>query len=115
MKRDWSKLGPKLEGKIHIYVGEADNFFLNNAVYLVDDFLKTTRDPFYGGEVGLRTQAEHCWCGDHTRPQHNLPTPLPPTSRPQDRRTNPEKRATRSGFEELAVLAGLPKKGARRS
>jgi hypothetical protein len=45
MKRDWSKIGSKLEGKIHIYIGEADNYFLNNAVYLVDDFLKTTRNP----------------------------------------------------------------------
>jgi hypothetical protein len=68
MKRDWSKLGAKLEGKIHIYVGEADNFFLNNAVYLVDDFLKTTRGPNYGGEVDYEPRAEHCWCGDHTRP-----------------------------------------------
>ena len=68
MKRDWSKIGPKLEGKIHIYVGEADNYFLNNAVYLVDDFLKTTKDPHYGGEVDYEPRAEHCWCGDHTRP-----------------------------------------------
>jgi len=68
MKRDWSKIGAKLEGKIHIYVGEADNYFLNNAVYLVDDFLKTTRNPNYGGEVDYEPRAEHCWNGDHTRP-----------------------------------------------
>ena len=68
LKRDWATLGPKLEGKIHIYVGEADNYFLNNAVYLVDDFLKTVRSPLYGGEVDYEPRAEHCWCGDHTRP-----------------------------------------------
>lgn len=68
LKRDWVKLGPKLEGKIHIYVGEADNYFLNNAVYLVEDFLKTTKNPGYGGEVDYEPRAEHCWCGDHTRP-----------------------------------------------
>ena len=68
LKRDWARLGPKLEGKIHIYVGEADNYFLNNAVYLVDDFLKTTKNPYYGGEVDYEPRAEHCWCGDHTRP-----------------------------------------------
>jgi hypothetical protein len=68
LKRDWVKLGPKLEGKIHIYVGEADNYFLNNAVYLVEDFLKTTKNPAYGGEVDYEPRAEHCWCGDHTRP-----------------------------------------------
>ncbi|HKR59520.1 MAG TPA: hypothetical protein VJS64_07280 [Pyrinomonadaceae bacterium] len=68
LKRDWSKLGPKLEGKLHIYVGEADNYFLNNAVYLVEDFLKTTKNPHYNGEVDYEPRAEHCWNGDHTRP-----------------------------------------------
>ena len=67
-KRDWKKLGPKLAGKLHIYVGEADNYYLNNAVYLVDDFLKSTTDPPYGGEVDYEPRAEHCWNGDHTRP-----------------------------------------------
>jgi hypothetical protein len=68
LKRDWAKLGPKLEGKLHIYVGEADNYFLNDAVYLVEDFLKTTKNPHYGGEVDYEPRAEHCWNGDHTRP-----------------------------------------------
>ena len=43
LERDWQKLGPKLQGKIHIYCGSADNYFLNNAVYLLEDFLKTTQ------------------------------------------------------------------------
>ena len=68
LKRDWAKIGPKLEGKLHIYVGEADNYFLNNAVYLVEDFLKTTKNPHYGGVVDYEPRAEHCWNGDHTRP-----------------------------------------------
>ena len=41
-------------------------YFLNNAVYLVDDFLKTTRNPNYAGEVDYEPRAEHG--GDHTRP-----------------------------------------------
>lgn len=68
LKRDWAKLGTKLEGKLHIYVGEADNYFLNNAVYLVEDFLKSTKNPNYGGVVDYEPRAEHCWNGDHTRP-----------------------------------------------
>ena len=68
LKRDWSKIGPKLAGKLHIYVGEADNYFLNDAVYLVEDFLKTTKNPHYNGEVDYEPRAEHCWNGDHTRP-----------------------------------------------
>jgi hypothetical protein len=68
LQRDWKKLGPKLKGKIHIYVGEADNYYLNDAVYLMDDFLKGTMDPYYAGEVDYEPRAEHCWNGDHTRP-----------------------------------------------
>lgn len=68
LKRDWPKIGKKLEGKLNIYVGEADNYFLNDAVYLVEEFLKTTTNPHYGGEVDYEPRAEHCWNGDHTRP-----------------------------------------------
>jgi hypothetical protein len=68
LKRDWAKLGPKLEGKIHIYVGDMDNYYLNNAVYLIEEFLEGTKNPYYGGEVDYGDRAEHCWNGDHTRP-----------------------------------------------
>ncbi len=68
LERDWNKLGNKLKGKIHIYVGEADNFYLNNAVYLMEDFLRNTKDPFYDGEIDYGARAEHCWNGDHDQP-----------------------------------------------
>jgi hypothetical protein len=68
LRRDWTTLGPKLRGKLHIYVGDMDNYYLNDAVYLVEDFLKSTKDPFYEGEVDYGDRAEHCWNGDHTRP-----------------------------------------------
>jgi hypothetical protein len=45
-----------------------DNYYLNNAVYLVEDFLKATKNPAYGGEVAYGDRAEHCWNGDPTRP-----------------------------------------------
>ncbi|MBA4407193.1 hypothetical protein C0389_07965 [bacterium] len=68
LERDWKKLGSKLKGKIHIYVGEADNYYLNNAVYLMEDFLRNTKDPYYDGEVDYGARAEHCWNGDHNQP-----------------------------------------------
>ncbi len=68
LKRDWATLGPKLMGKIHIYCGDMDNYYLNNAVYLVEDFLESTTDPFYNGDVDYGDRAEHCWNGDHTLP-----------------------------------------------
>jgi hypothetical protein len=68
LKRDWAVLGPKLRGKIHIYVGSADNYFLNDAVYYIEDFLKGTTDPPYEGEVKYGERAEHCWNGDPALP-----------------------------------------------
>ncbi|MEL0454770.1 alpha/beta hydrolase-fold protein [Flavobacteriaceae bacterium SZ-1-7] len=70
LERDWSKLGDKLKGKIHIYCGDMDNFYLNNAVYLMEDFLESTTDPYYDGEVDYGDRAEHCWNGDQENPNH---------------------------------------------
>ena len=70
LERDWAKLGPKVQGKIHIYCGDMDNFYLNNAVYLMEDFLNKTTNPHYGGEVKYGDRAEHCWNGDPTQPNH---------------------------------------------
>jgi hypothetical protein len=67
LQRDWKTLGPKLQGKIHIYVGDMDNYYLNNAVYLMESFLESTKDPYYAGEVKYGDRAEHCWNGDPTR------------------------------------------------
>ncbi len=68
MRRDWATLGPKLKGKVHIYCGDMDNYYLNNAVYLAEDFLESTTTPYYDGEVDYGDRAEHCWNGDHTQP-----------------------------------------------
>ena len=68
LRRDWEKgLGAKLAGKLHIYVGDMDNYYLNNAVYLAEQFLESTTKPYYDGEVDYGDRAEHCWNGDHTR------------------------------------------------
>jgi hypothetical protein len=68
MERDWETLGPKLQGKLHIYVGDMDTYYLNNAVYLTEEFLENTTNPYYDGEVDYGDRAEHCWNGDHDNP-----------------------------------------------
>ncbi len=72
LQRDWKTLGPKVQGKIHIYVGSEDTYFLNDAVYLMEDFLKQTGTPGHGvaykGEVQYGPRAEHCWNGDPSLP-----------------------------------------------
>ncbi|HEY5564808.1 MAG TPA: hypothetical protein VIL33_04405 [Rhodothermia bacterium] len=70
LERDWAELGPKLVGKLHIYCGDMDNYYLNNAVYLMEEFLENTTDPYYDGFVDYGDRAEHCWNGDHENPNH---------------------------------------------
>jgi hypothetical protein len=67
IQRDWATLGPKLKGKLHIYVGSADTYYLNDAVYFAQDTLERLRDPAWAGEVAYGDRAEHCWNGDPSR------------------------------------------------
>ena len=70
MERDWDKLGPKLEGKVNIYCGDMDNYYLNNAVVLTENFLRTTDNFKAGGEVTYGDGDEHCWNGDPDNPNY---------------------------------------------
>jgi hypothetical protein len=68
LERDWAKLGQKLRGKIHIYVGDMDNYYLNNAVYLMEETLKKLKDPPPDATVAYGDRFEHCWNGDPNLP-----------------------------------------------
>ena len=70
MERDWNKIGHDLEGKVHIYCGDMDNYYLNNAVVLTEEFLESTTGPYYGGEVAYGNNQEHCWNGDQENPNY---------------------------------------------
>jgi hypothetical protein len=70
IKRDWSKIGKKLTGKIHLYVGDMDNYYLNNAVYSAEEMIKKLENPACNCEVDYGDRAEHCWNGDHTQPNY---------------------------------------------
>ncbi len=41
LQTNWKTLGPKLRSKLRIWVGEADEYFLNNAVHRLDEFLRS--------------------------------------------------------------------------
>jgi hypothetical protein len=68
VRRDWPRLGPKLRGKVHLYCGDMDNYYLNNAVYLMEEVLENLDNPPYDGFVDYGDRAEHCWNGDHSQP-----------------------------------------------
>ena len=62
LEQNWTKLGPQLEDKLHLYVGDMDNYYLNLAVYRMEDFLKQTKNPHVAGtfEYG-RPMKGHGW------------------------------------------------------
>lgn len=70
LNRDWPKHGQDWKGKIKIYCGDMDNYYLNNAVYLAEEILEATTEPYYDGEVDYGDRAEHCWNGDQNQPNH---------------------------------------------
>lgn len=49
LEKNWKTLGPKVQGKLFFLCGDMDQFFCNNAMYLMEDFLKTTKEPHYDG------------------------------------------------------------------
>jgi hypothetical protein len=67
LERDWQELAPKLRGKINIYCGTMDNYYLNNAVVLMEEFLDRA-DPPAEAFVDYECGSQHCWNGDHDKP-----------------------------------------------
>lgn len=61
--RDWQRLAPKLQGKIHLYVGNGDNYYLTDSVYFAQERLESLHPP-YDGTIAYGDRAEHCWNGD---------------------------------------------------
>ena len=70
IQRDWPSIGEKLKGKIHIYVGDMDSYYLNNAVYTAEEALKKLSGPVCNCQVDYGDRAEHCWNGDHEQPNY---------------------------------------------
>jgi len=65
LQKNWAQLGPKLAGKIHIWTGDADTYYLNDAVHLLDDFLSTANPPA-GSTIVYGPRQPHCWVGPYT-------------------------------------------------
>jgi hypothetical protein len=63
LKRDWPTLGPRLEGKLHIVVGDGDTYFLNNAVHLLEKQLDATRNPHSDATFQYGPGMPHCYTG----------------------------------------------------
>jgi hypothetical protein len=61
LERNWAEVGPKLVGKIHVYAGDMDNYYLNVGCYYLEAFLEGTNDPDYGGSFSFGARGGHGW------------------------------------------------------
>jgi hypothetical protein len=60
LETKWKEIGPKLAGgKINVWVGEADDFFLNNAVHLLKAATEKLTDPKFDGKIQIEIRKPH--------------------------------------------------------
>lgn len=60
VKENWAELGPKLQGKIYIWMGDMDNFYLNPATRAFDEFIKSTTNPTSDAKIEFTAMQGHC-------------------------------------------------------
>jgi S-formylglutathione hydrolase FrmB len=61
LMRNWSRIGPSLSGQLHVYNPDMDQFFLNLAVYHLEDFLRSAVPPAGATIVHGRPLKTHGW------------------------------------------------------
>ena len=61
LEKNWATVGPKLVGKLNVFCGRNDDFFLNFGVYYMEDFLTKTTNPYYGGSFTYGERGGHGW------------------------------------------------------
>lgn len=68
-ERNWETIGPKLAGgKINVWVGDADDYFLNNAVHRLKASLESRSNPPFDGHIQIDMRVRHT-AGGWTRSQ----------------------------------------------
>jgi len=59
-KENWAELGPKIQGKVYIWMGDMDHFYLNPATRAFDDFILQTENPTSDAQIVFTPMAGHC-------------------------------------------------------
>lgn len=59
-EKHWSTLGPRIAGKINIWMGDMDSYHLNIATHSFDYFLRSTKDPHSDAVIDFTPLARHC-------------------------------------------------------
>lgn len=60
VETNWETLGSKIQGKVWIWTGDMDNFYLNPATRAFDEMLKTRENPKSDASVNYTPMKGHC-------------------------------------------------------
>ena len=60
LEKNWSTLGPKLQGKIWIWTGDMDNLYSNVATRFLKMYLDKTENPKSDAKISFTAMAGHC-------------------------------------------------------
>ncbi len=60
VETNWETLGPKIQGKIWVWMGDMDNFYLNPAMRAFDEMLKKQTNPKPDASINFSPMEGHC-------------------------------------------------------
>jgi len=60
LENNWKKVGPKIQGKIWIWMGDMDNFYLNPALRELHEMLQETENPKSDASINFSPMSGHC-------------------------------------------------------
>jgi len=66
-KENWKELGPKIQGKVYVWMGDMDHFYLNMGTRAFDEFLKTTENPKSDAVIEFTPMQGHCQQFSHKK------------------------------------------------
>ncbi len=59
-EKNWNTIGPKIKGKIYIWMGDMDSYHLNFATHSLDNYLKSTKNPQSDAIIEFTPMNGHC-------------------------------------------------------
>ncbi|HEY7855877.1 MAG TPA: alpha/beta hydrolase-fold protein [Terriglobales bacterium] len=65
LESHWATLAPKLDGKLHVHVGDMDSYYLDNAVYMMQATIEKHTDPKITADFDFGRKQPHCYDGTY--------------------------------------------------
>lgn len=59
-EKNWNTIGPKIKGKIYIWMGDMDSYHLNFATHSLDNYLNSTKNPQSDAIIEFTPMNGHC-------------------------------------------------------